>query len=151
MGSRRRAGRAPPSAGGDCYSDGIVKSRRNQDDVPKGLTHNPFAALRPDGAAPPPPPEPAPEADPTGTDEREPQGRLVVRREKKGRAGKTVTRVSGLALDPGPLAELAREMKRALGCGASVEAPDILLQGALTDRAAKWLEKRLGTRVTIGN
>jgi len=35
--------------------------------------------------------------------------------------GKTVTRVQGLGGDAAALSALARELKRALGCGASVE------------------------------
>lgn len=126
------------------------RTRIDPEDAPDGLHHNPFAALRPSGTpAPAPAPRPA-EADPepdSGAD----GPRLVVRREKRGRAGKTVTRVSGLGLRGAQLDELARRLKRALGCGASVEAPDVLLQGALTDRAAAWLTENLGARVTIGN
>ncbi|MDA1264803.1 MAG: translation initiation factor [Planctomycetota bacterium] len=76
---------------------------------------------------------------------------VVVRREKKGRGGKTVTRVSGLELNAKDLTSLARDLKQGLGCGASVDGEDILLQGALTDRAAAWLMKHRGVRVTIGN
>jgi translation initiation factor 1 len=132
------------------------REKFDQDDEPEGLTHNPFAALRSKGAESSGSSEPAPaakRAEPRH-EEDEPRSsggpRLVVRREKKGRGGKTVTRVSGLprATD---LAGLARDMKKALGCGASVEEGDVLLQGALTDRAAAWLRKRLGAHVTIGN
>ncbi len=144
-------------------------SRQTQNDKPDGLTHNPFAALRPKGSTEPaaePSAEPtaeAPTKQPKGPSVRavgskhgkvsEPAAgdRLVVRREKRGRAGKTVTRVSGLELDDAALEKLAREMKRALGCGATIEAPDVLLQGALTERAASWLGKRFGVGVTIGN
>jgi hypothetical protein len=42
-------------------------------------------------------------------------------------------------------------MKRALGCGASVEEGDVLPKGALVERAAIWLEERLGRRVTRGD
>lgn len=117
-----------------------------------GLTHNPFAALRPDGkpAASPELPQSPQSPGSTGPGDA-PAARMVVRREKKGRAGKTVTRVSGLDVEGNPLAELAREMKRALGCGATIEDGDVLLQGALTERAAGWLEKRFGAAVRIGN
>lgn len=131
--------------------------RDAHDDLPEGLTHNPFAALRPEGASPAPPSSSASDetprkdgADPDRADE-EPTGRLVVRREKRGRGGKTVTRIAGLELADGALADLSRDMKRALGCGASVEEGDILLQGALVERAATWLEERFGVRVTRGN
>jgi translation initiation factor 1 len=76
---------------------------------------------------------------------------LVVRREKRGRAGKTVTRVAGLALAPEGLEELAGRLKRALGCGASVEAGEVLVQGDQVERCAAWLESELQVRVTLGN
>ena len=127
------------------------KKRIEQDDSPQGLTHNPFAALRPGGAPAPPPPPPAEAATTPASGSDTGEARVVVRREKKGRAGKTVTRVSGLGLEPDALAELARDLKRALGCGATLEEEDVLLQGSLTERAAPWLEERLGRRVTRGN
>ncbi len=148
-----------------------MSGRREQDDLPEGLTHNPFAALRPGGAAPAPKPE-EPAASPSKKDRKQPREqslkqpskkppkdpagggsgpRLVARREKRGRGGKTVTRITGLELGPKELDALARELKRALGCGASVEEGDVLLQGALVERAAVWLEGRLSARVTRGN
>jgi translation initiation factor 1 len=71
--------------------------------------------------------------------------KIVVRREKKGRGGKTVTRVSGLTADE--RAPLAKQMKRVLGCGATVEGDDVVLLGSLVDRAADWLEARGARRV----
>ena len=44
--------------------------------------------------------------------------KVVVRRERKGRKGKTVTRVSGFGTDA---AGWARRMKQELGCGGSVD------------------------------
>ncbi len=148
-----------------------MSGRREQDDLPEGLTHNPFASLRPGGAAPAPKPE-EPAASPSKQDREQPREkssrqpskkppkkaagegsgpRLVARREKRGRGGKTVTRIAGLELGPKELDDLARELKRALGCGASVEEGDVVLQGALVERAAVWLEGRLSARVTRGN
>ena len=130
-----------------------MKRRIDQDDAPEGLKHNPFAALRKDAGAERPATESA-AADVGSTASAEPgaqAGRVCVRREKRGRAGKTVTRVSGLEGDLDALQGLARELKKALGCGASVEDDCVLLQGALTERAAAWLERRLGAKVTIGN
>jgi len=126
-----------------------MKKREIKTDGGGGLTHNPFAALG--GKSSPKSPEsPAPaarEARPTGGS----TSKVVVRREKKGRRGKTVTRVCGLSLDATGLAELQRELKKSLGCGASLEDGEIVLQGELTERAAKWLRDRLGESVTIGN
>ena len=77
--------------------------------------------------------------------------KMVVRRSRKGRGGKTVTRVTGLPGSSGAVDALMLELKRALGCGATRDGDDVLLQGALTERAAAWLGERLGTRVRIGN
>lgn len=74
--------------------------------------------------------------------------KLVVRMEKKGRRGKTVTRISGLARNE--LKELAVEMKKALGCGAMVEDLDVILQGSLVDRAVAWLDKQGAKQIVKG-
>ncbi len=75
--------------------------------------------------------------------------KIVVRRETKGRAGKTVTRVSGIPAKD--LQSLAKEMKKAMGCGATVEDADLLLLGSLVDRAADWLLKAGAAKVVKGN
>jgi len=121
----------------------MKRRRRTPDDPTPGSSHRPFAALRPSlGSAPT---DEAAGALAPGA------GRIVVRREKKGRAGKTVTRVAGLSLEVPGLEQLARELKRALGCGASIEGGEIVLQGAMTERAAQWLRARTGADVTVGN
>lgn len=125
-------------------------SKSPHDDLPKGLSHNPFAALRPDGKPAPCAKSRSAETTAGQAPASSPQ-QVVVRREKKGRGGKTVTRVSGLELNAKDINSLARDLKQGLGCGASVDGEDILLQGALTDRAAAWLMKHRGVRVTIGN
>ncbi len=76
-------------------------------------------------------------------------GKLVVQREKKGRGGKTVTRIRGLA--PASLDTLATQMKKALGCGATIEGGDLLLLGSLVERAAAWLRAQGAERVVEGN
>lgn len=106
------------------------------------LTHNPFAALGP--AAPreeaPRPATVEPSAEPLRLTDK-----IVVRRETKGRGGKTVTRIRGL---PAAHREaLADRMKRALGCGASLDGEDVLLHGSLVERAADWLAAQGATRV----
>ena len=76
-------------------------------------------------------------------------GKLVLQREKKGRGGKTVTRVRGLPASD--LERWASDMKRALGCGASVEDGEVILLGDLVSRAADWLEARGASRVVRAN
>jgi translation initiation factor 1 len=52
-----------------------------------------------------------------------------VRRETKGRGGKTVTTVSGVPLAEGPLALLAGELKRRCGTGGTAKDGVIEIQG----------------------
>lgn len=76
-------------------------------------------------------------------------GKIVLSRERKGRAGKTATRVRGLP--EARLDELATRMKKALGCGATVEEGDVVLLGDVVERAAKWLREDGAPRVVEGN
>ena len=75
------------------------------------------------------------------------KGKLAVHKEKKGRAGKTVTRISGLQLSEAGLQALAKDLKKQLGCGAVVEAEDVVLLGDLGPRVAEWLRRRGAKRV----
>jgi translation initiation factor 1 len=119
------------------------------------LRHNPFGALVARGdLAPGPAPEAA--SDPQSTHEAPPKtepapldARIVVRRESKGRGGKTVVRISGLPSSR--LEELAGRMKKALGCGALVEDADLLLLGSVQERARDWLIGEGASRVQLGN
>ncbi|MCO4772765.1 MAG: translation initiation factor [Deltaproteobacteria bacterium] len=77
-------------------------------------------------------------------------GKAVVRRERKGRGGKTVTVVSGAALTGQDLPALAKRMRKALGTGARIEDGAIVVQGDQRDAAAKWLGAR-GAKVVLGN
>lgn len=73
-----------------------------------------------------------------------PQGDGVVRvrREVKGRGGKTVTTVSGIPLAADDLKALAGELKRACGTGGSCKAGVIEIQGDHRDTLAGQLEER---------
>jgi translation initiation factor 1 len=77
--------------------------------------------------------------------------KIVLRREKKGRGGKTATVVEGLRLPPSGLERIARELRRALGCGASVEGGTIVVQGDMTARIEPWLVARGARKVVVGN
>lgn len=69
---------------------------------------------------------------------------LVLRREAKGRKGREVTTVSGLApLGDAKIAALASDLKRRCASGGTVEAGGtILLQGDHRDAVQKELESR---------
>jgi len=115
-----------------------------------GAFHNPFAALQELGRDLPKQEKPAGETIPRAPTEPPPlTGKIVLRREKKGRGGKTVTRISGLPAQR--LDELCKKMKKALGCGARVEGDDLVLLGQLTERGAEWLRAAGATRVVMGN
>lgn len=75
--------------------------------------------------------------------------KVVVRRERKGRGGKTVTCVAGVAAAARP--ELARRLARALGCGGGVQGEELVLQGDQVERAARWLREQGAPRVVEGN
>ena len=119
------------------------------------LTHNPFAALAGAGAEPPP----APPAAATPAVEDAPgdlsfPNKVTVRREKKGRGGKTVTRVQGL---PAAHREaLMHRLKKTLGCGASLECGEGELScladlpgGLCTDACERFCPDRAGAAGTF--
>ena len=69
-------------------------------------------------------------------------GIVRVRREVKGRKGKTVTTITGIPLDEERLHELASELKRQCGTGGSVKDGVIILQGDHCDALIPLLQKR---------
>lgn len=77
--------------------------------------------------------------------------RIVLRRERKGRKGKTVTLIEGLGEKGEHLEEMARNLRRDLGCGSHVEEAVVVLQGDQIERAAAWLEKKGFKNVIRGN
>ncbi len=103
------------------------------------------------GAVPPAAPAPAPAAASADGLDLAGAGALVVRRERKGHGGKTVTIIDGLALPPARLEALARAMRKALGCGSWAESGRVALQGDLADQAAAWLQRHGARRITRGN
>lgn len=141
-------------------------TNRRQDPRPApALRHNPFAALREDGAAPSsslehaqPVPEPGarnrvgatrPDAGPVAKPS--PHAAIVVRREKKGRGGKAVTLAEGPGLAGRDLEALARDLAKALGAGARVEDGRIVVQGEQADRLVAQLEQRGFGGIVRGN
>ena len=68
---------------------------------------------------------------------------LRVRREKKGRAGKTVTVVYGTNALPQYLAmEVLEKLKKTLACGGSFENESLILQGDHPDRVCTILTEQ---------
>jgi translation initiation factor 1 len=77
--------------------------------------------------------------------------KIVLRRERKGRGGKTATVVAGLGLPARALDALARELRHALGCGATVAGDTIVVQGDLVPRIHPWLASRGARKIVVGN
>jgi translation initiation factor 1 len=68
-------------------------------------------------------------------------GIVRVSRETKGRGGKAVTLVKGLALDAVALATLGKQLKAACGSGGTVKDGVIEVQGDHIDKIVAWLAK----------
>lgn len=85
-------------------------------------------------AAPPPAPE-AEEAAPSPLEIKA----LRFEIDRKGRRGKTVTRVLGIS---GDRRALIKEIKRALGCGVSEEDDCLIVQGDHREALARLFESR---------
>jgi translation initiation factor 1 len=121
------------------------------DSAPTTLGHNPFGALQglrgvmPDG----PSSSPAPAPTPAPAKAVEFAEKVVVRHERKGHGGKTVTVVSGVL--PAARDVLCAAMKKALGCGARVDGDDVVLQGELVDRAVAFVQARGAKKVVRGS
>lgn len=74
-----------------------------------------------------------------------------IRREVGGRGGKTVTVVSGLALDEAALVALARRLKAACGTGGTVKGGVLELQGDHREQVVSLLTgEGIGTRLAGG-
>ena len=69
-------------------------------------------------------------------------GNVRVARESKGRGGKTVTLVRGLALDAIALAALGKQLRSACGSGGTVKDGVIEIQGDHCDLVMETLKKQ---------
>jgi translation initiation factor 1 len=77
-----------------------------------------------------------------------PDGIIRIRRETKGRKGKTVTTVFGFDPDDQDLKSLAKDLKQHCGTGGSVKDGMIIIQGDHRDTVKGFLEGK-GFRVKI--
>lgn len=69
-------------------------------------------------------------------------GKVRVRRETKGRGGKTVSSVTGLPLEESALKELATKLKRRCGTGGSLKDGVIEIQGDFVEVLVDELKKQ---------
>lgn len=74
------------------------------------------------------------------TERPESDGVVRVRREKKGRGGKTATTVNGVPGDEAALKVLAKKLKKKCGVGGSVKDWVIVIQGDQVDTVVEALE-----------
>ncbi|CAN5812321.1 translation initiation factor [soil metagenome] len=87
---------------------------------------------------------PGPDAPPISVRKQEKKAhRLVLRREKSNRGGKTVVVVSQLPthLSPPEIENLCRDARKSLGCGGTVQGREIEIQGDQPDRVRTYFEK----------
>jgi translation initiation factor 1 len=108
--------------------------------------HNPFGALQGKlGELP---------AGPTPKAERMPKAlgpaRAVVRLQRKGHGGKQMTAIEQLGLPVAQLETWLHDLKKALGCGGSVEADVLVLQGDQRERLPTLLGARGVRKVVVG-
>lgn len=90
-----------------------------------------------------PPEENTPEAVPAPVDEAPAQsGRLDIVFERKGRAGKCATIVTGFTIDDDAVADVASQMKRSLGTGGSARGGEILIQGDRRNDVLRFLTSK---------
>ena len=109
-------------------------------DLLKGAFAEELATLPPE-----PDPEPAQEAVAPFRKQR-----LIVTIDRRRRAGKQVTLVSGFSGDESALAALGQELKRRLGVGGSAKDGEILIQGDLRDKVVTILVE-MGHSAKRGN
>lgn len=101
------------------------------------LTANPFAALEMSGLPPGTDAASAPEPEAPAK-----KGRIVLRREKSGRGGKTVVIAGEFAphFSAADLADFAKRAKQVCGCGGMVAGREIELQGDDPVRVRRFFE-----------
>lgn len=110
---------------------------------PSGLTSNPFGSMNLDGLPAGPADSPAVPASTESV-----KGRVVLRREKSRRGGKTVVVASGFdaRISVQELDDLARKARQDCGCGGTRRDREVEMQGDIAHRVRAFFEK-LGFRV----
>lgn len=74
--------------------------------------------------------------------------KVALQRQRAGRGGKTVTLVILPQDYKGDTTALAKELRKGLGCGSTIEDGKIVLQGDIADRAEAWFAKKGVTKIT---
>jgi translation initiation factor 1 len=127
-------------------------AKKKDENPPKsdaGKAASPFAALAGLRDALPPGPQAAPSEPRETSRPATGPARAVVRLERKGRGGKEATCIEKLGLPADELERWCSELKKALGCGGSVERDAIVLHGDLRQRLEPLLRARGVRKVTL--
>lgn len=140
------------------YREDVAKPPKIPTTGGDALKSHPFAALGKLGVelsegpvqAAPAPPEPEAVALPA-PGSLAGSGKILVRREKKGRGGKTATIVEGIAGNESALDEVLRELQKSLACGGHRDGSNLVLAGAQGERVVAWLRQRGARKVVLGS
>lgn len=136
--TQRSGGSKRVDASGSGFGGSLGDLLRAQGLAPTGAVESPEPAA-------PEPPTSGPSADDLSA-----LGKVVVRRTRKGRGGRTVTLIEGLDDLPADQRDaLASAARKALGTGARVEEASVAVQGDVGPRLADWLRARGARRVIV--
>ena len=115
-----------------------MKKTRIDTSARQDALQSPFASLQMDGL-PDAPPEPKQEVSSTIPAK---MGRVVLRREKAQRGGKTVVVVSDFEarISEAEIEDFARKARQACGCGGTVREREIELQGDNAPKVRTFFE-----------
>lgn len=69
-------------------------------------------------------------------------GFVRIARDRKGRAGKTMTIIQGVTEDAVALADVTHKLKRLCGAGGAVKDLEIQIQGDHRDKIEAWLAQQ---------
>jgi translation initiation factor 1 (eIF-1/SUI1) len=149
MAKSRPSGRIPVDGGGPSLRQPLPGLAGLREKLSSGLATAGETTAEPPAAQPPAAPASEPKAAAASVYAR--PARIVVRRERKGHGGKTATRIEGLVGSRREIEEAVRELKRSLGCGATRDGADVVVQGAPGERLVAFLESRGARRVVVGS
>jgi translation initiation factor 1 len=80
------------------------------------------------------------------------RGRVVLRRQRKGHGGKTVTAIQWPDGAPTQAQRecVASTLRKAFGTAVHTDGDEVLVHGDLVDRVAQWLRDQGAARVVVG-